>query len=206
MNGMPVILGVVIHMNVSISSQYSTATHLFPMQIRGSSLSFMFPCVPRAKTVRVKFTEEEDRKLRELFEQYGEDWSAIASEMSGRCIRQCKERWYEYLNPSIIKRDWTPNEDSLLIQKVSEYGRKWIRIQPFFPGRTSTSLKNRFNRLCRRARRGFRMYLFAQSSGSHSDSCPTCSDTIHQNEPEEAEMEDLDMDDMFLDWMDVFLD
>ena len=102
------------------------------------------------KYLRNKFTEDEDNKLKELVDRYGDDWCSIASEMTGRGVRQCKERWSQYLAPDIVTREWTEEEDMRLEQKVTELGRRWIHIKPFFPGRTDTNLKNRFNLLCRR--------------------------------------------------------
>lgn len=177
---------------------------LFRMHLCDSSLSPMFSCSQRRQTVRAKFTKEEDAKLRELVALYGEAWPSVAVHMPGRCIRQCKERWYEYLDPKIIKRDWTSSEDNLLIQKVSELGRRWISIRRFFPGRTSTSLKNRFNRLCRRVRRGYRMYMLPSQP---VDSFPYRSDAVQAKETEEdPHILESEMDELFLDWNDIFLD
>ena len=105
---------------------------------------------PQRKYLRNKFTEDEDNKLKQLVDRYGDDWCSIANEMTGRGVRQCKERWSQYLAPDIVRREWTEEEDMRLEQKVTELGRRWIHIKAFFPGRTDTSLKNRFNLLCRR--------------------------------------------------------
>ena len=34
-------------------------------------------------------------------------WSRIASLLSRKSAKQCKARWYEWLDPSIKKTEWT---------------------------------------------------------------------------------------------------
>jgi hypothetical protein len=48
---------------------------------------------------------------------------------------------------------WTPSEDALLLEKVQEFGRRWVRIAEFFPMRTDVHVKNRFIVLQRREKR-----------------------------------------------------
>jgi hypothetical protein len=97
---------------------------------------------------RISFTPDEDDRLRELVSKYGtEDWAKIASKMPKRETRQCRERWLNYLAPSVIRAPWTAEEDAMLIQKVNELGRKWQQIAHFFKGRTDINVKNRWNHL-----------------------------------------------------------
>jgi hypothetical protein len=99
----------------------------------------------------VKFTTADDERLRLLVEQFGDsDWSLISDQMNGRNPRQCRERWINYLAPSLNNAPWTPAEDMLLFQKYKELGCKWVRIAKFFPDRTDAMVKNRFNRIQRR--------------------------------------------------------
>lgn len=92
-----------------------------------------------------KFCEDEDKRLRELVAQYGDNsWIQIASQMPGRNSRQCRERWMNYLSPHLNVNDWTPEEDDMLLEKHKEYGTSWVRICKFFEGRTDQMCKNRF--------------------------------------------------------------
>jgi hypothetical protein len=103
---------------------------------------------------KAKFTKEEDVLLRKLVFQFGEDvWPQVAQHMRNRNSRQCKERWNNYLSPNISTEPWTPDEDSLLQQKIRELGQKWVQIATFFPARTDVNVKNRFNLLSRRSKR-----------------------------------------------------
>jgi hypothetical protein len=110
--------------------------------------------MPHKYLMRQPFTGEEDLRLRDLVENLGDrDWSAIAGLMSNRTSRQCKERWVHYLAPNFVGSNWSDGEDELLLEKVSQLGRKWRQIEPFFPGKPDISLKNRYNVLQRRARK-----------------------------------------------------
>ncbi|OHT14986.1 hypothetical protein TRFO_14657 [Tritrichomonas foetus] len=99
---------------------------------------------------RSKFTKDEDRLLKQLVSKYGEsNWNFIAESMSGRNSRQVKERWCNYLSPSLNKSKWKSSEDSLLLKKVSDIGKKWVAISKYFHNRTDQMLKNRYNVLMR---------------------------------------------------------
>jgi hypothetical protein len=52
--------------------------------------------------------------------------------MKTRTSRQCKDRWEGFLSPSIAKRARSQEEDLLLIQKISEIGKRWIFLAKFF--------------------------------------------------------------------------
>lgn len=95
---------------------------------------------------RKPFSPEEDAKLVELVStQRFLNWQVIASLLPGRSARQCRERWSEYLDPSIKFQPWTNHEDTLLVQLVQIYGNKWTFISKIFNGRTGNDVKNRWH-------------------------------------------------------------
>ena len=94
---------------------------------------------------RVKFTPEEDQKLKALYKQYGTNWKIISTFLENRTPRQCRSRFQNYLAPGFFNSRWTKEEDELLYQKFQIYGDNWKKIKKFFPGRTSNSLKKRWN-------------------------------------------------------------
>jgi len=101
--------------------------------------------------IKVKFTPEEDARLLELVHEYGtKEWITIASLMRTRNPRQCRERWHNYLNPTLKMGNWTPEEDELLVKKYAVYGSKWSRIARFFKKRSDLSLRNRWQLLERK--------------------------------------------------------
>jgi hypothetical protein len=102
---------------------------------------------------RSTFRADEDFRLRQLVARLGESWTEVAAHMEDRNARQCKERWMNYLSPSILKRSWTDEEDELLLQQVIVNGPVWVEMTKYFPGRTDAHLKNRYLVLMRRARK-----------------------------------------------------
>ncbi|OHS94678.1 r2r3-MYB transcription factor [Tritrichomonas foetus] len=100
----------------------------------------------RPRKRRNTFTPEEDKSLNKLVIKYGENnWHKVARKMPRRDVRQCRERWFNYLSPLVVNGKWTQEEEGLLIEKVHEYGRKWKYLTQFFPGRTDINIKNRYN-------------------------------------------------------------
>jgi hypothetical protein len=101
-----------------------------------------------------RFTAQEDVHLYRLVDKYGtKSWRLIAKHMPSRNSRQCRERWLNYLNPSLNNESWTAAEDALLGEKYNQIGPRWVYMMRFFPNRTDAMLKNRFQVLRRKAMR-----------------------------------------------------
>ena len=67
--------------------------------------------------VKGPWSKEEDEKVCELVKQHGmKSWSLIARQFTGRLGKQCRERWYNHLNPDIKKTAWTEEEDQKIIE------------------------------------------------------------------------------------------
>lgn len=97
-----------------------------------------------SKKTKLKFSEEEDLRLASIVDEIGsDDWVQVSSIMGTRNARQCRERWTNYLDPSLKNEPWTEAEDSLLNQKLIEYGQKWHKIAKFFPNRSANNIRNR---------------------------------------------------------------
>lgn len=106
------------------------------------------------KSHKSKFTKEDDRLLMELVNGMDPvDWAVVASKMRNRNSRQCRERWQNYLNPSLVQSEWSPEDDGLILQKYNELGHRWNAISRFFKGRSGNSIRNRFMMIQRRNKR-----------------------------------------------------
>jgi len=108
------------------------------------------------KVVNAKraWTEAEDLQLVETVTKFGaQRWSLIASHMTGRVGKQCRERWFNHLCPAVKKGEWTEEEDRLIAEGVAELGTRWSEIVKRLPGRTDNAIKNRYNSNQRRQQR-----------------------------------------------------
>jgi pre-mRNA-splicing factor CDC5/CEF1 len=80
----------------------------------------------------------EDEILKAAVMKYGKNqWSRIASLLSRKSAKQCKARWYEWLDPSIKKTEWTRDEDEKLLHLA--------KIMPTQVSHTGTGGVNLFN-------------------------------------------------------------
>jgi hypothetical protein len=97
------------------------------------------------------WTQEEDNRLIQWTKREGPcKWSMCAEFITGRSGKQCRERWFNTLNPSVKKGNWSEYEDFLIFKLFKIHGSKWSKIASYFKGRTENSIKNRFYSTLRR--------------------------------------------------------
>ena len=93
------------------------------------------------------WTKDEDNILtREVLKNKNlVGWRIIANCIPSRNSKQCRERWRNTLDPSIINGPWTTEEDYLIDYYYFIYGKKWSKISKYIKGRSDNSIKNRWN-------------------------------------------------------------
>ncbi|XP_062186401.1 transcription factor MYB124-like [Phragmites australis] len=99
----------------------------------------------------VSWSDEEDGVLRAQIAIHGTDnWTIIAAQFKDKTARQCRRRWYNYLNSECKKGGWSREEDMLLCEAQKVLGNRWTEIAKVVSGRTDNAVKNRFSTLCKR--------------------------------------------------------
>lgn len=102
-------------------------------------------------TGKAKFTPEEDAMLKALVEVTGPyHWEAKSSQMPGKSARQCRDRWFNYLDPKLNLDDWTEDEDQRLIDKFLQVGPHWKIIADYLGNRSTNAVRNRLLKLQRK--------------------------------------------------------
>ncbi|KAK4642736.1 hypothetical protein QC761_400240 [Podospora bellae-mahoneyi] len=120
---------------------------------------------------------EEDRRLQSAVEKHGLRWPLIAAEVGYRSPDQCAKRWQYGLDPRLKHREWTTEEDKLLLSLVQERGREWKAIQhSHYPSRSRIDLKNRYTILMRRLNNPSHQDVFQDEDGSDTSSVISAGD------------------------------
>ncbi|XP_025204697.1 cell division cycle 5-like protein [Melanaphis sacchari] len=95
----------------------------------------------------------EDEILKAAVMKYGKNqWSRIASLLHRKSAKQCKARWFEWLDPSIKKTEWSREEDEKLLHLAKLMPTQWRTIAPIV-GRTASQCLERYEYLLDQAQR-----------------------------------------------------
>jgi pre-mRNA-splicing factor CDC5/CEF1 len=95
----------------------------------------------------------EDEILKAAVMKYGKNqWSRIASLLHRKSAKQCKARWYEWLDPSIKKTEWSREEDEKLLHMAKLMPTQWRTIAPIV-GRTAAQCLERYEYLLDKAQK-----------------------------------------------------
>ena len=108
------------------------------------------------KASKKNWSNEEDLLLSKIVSERGaRNWSSVSKEINSlwhnskpvRIGKQCRERWFNHLNPELLKGQWSEEEDKYIIRKQLDIGNKWSEIAKYLQGRTENQVKNRWKSL-----------------------------------------------------------
>lgn len=122
-----------------------------------------------------KWTKQEDLRLKELVQLHCKNWSLISKEFMSRSPKQVRDRFLNYLNPELVTHDFSKEEDLIIVNCVHQLGKKWVLISKQLPGRSSYSVKNRYNLMSARVKQknlSSNTIATTSTSLSNSNSCP----------------------------------
>ena len=93
----------------------------------------------------------EDEILKAAVMKYGKNqWSRIASLLHKKSAKQVKARWYEWLDPSIKKTEWSREEEEKLLHLAKLMPCQWRTIAPII-GRTPAQCLEHYEMLLDKA-------------------------------------------------------
>mmetsp|Transcript_1666 Transcript_1666/g.1816 ORF Transcript_1666/g.1816 Transcript_1666/m.1816 type:complete len:805 (+) Transcript_1666:172-2586(+) len=89
----------------------------------------------------------EDEILKSAVMKYGKcQWARVASLLTRKSAKQCKARWYEWLDPSIKKTEWNRDEEEKLLHLAKLLPNQWRTIAPIV-GRTAGQCIEHYEKL-----------------------------------------------------------
>ena len=127
---------------------------------------------------RTNWTSKEDDVLIKYVNKFGiNHWLQAANSMAtGRTGKQCRERWHNFLKPSLKKGKFAKEEDLLLFRVADKYFKdhsellfsggtpKWIKNCSDLLSRNPQAIKARFTALLEK----YAQYTFCSSQDSNS--------------------------------------
>ena len=92
------------------------------------------------------WTKEENEQLIKCVNKFGKNWKECAKYIKGKKGKQCRDHWINCLDPKLNKKDFSKEEDILIISLFNKY-KSWVKIKSIFKNRSENKLKNRYNNI-----------------------------------------------------------
>ncbi|VDD88616.1 unnamed protein product [Enterobius vermicularis] len=138
----------------------------------------------------------EDEILKAAIMKYGKNqWSRIASLLHRKSAKQCKARWYEWLDPGIKKTEWSRDEDEKLLHLAKLMPTQWRTIAPIV-GRTAAQCLERYEHLLDEAQKKAENLDDSEDLGDARKLKPGEIDPTPETKPARPDPVDMDEDEL----------
>lgn len=91
-----------------------------------------------------KWSEEEDNVIKELVSRYGYDWAKISFIIKNRSSKQIRSRYIYYLENTLVKSEFTKEEDALIRKLFPVLKNNWAKYINYLPNRSAKIIQNRY--------------------------------------------------------------
>ena len=136
----------------------------------------------------------EDEILKAAVMKYGKNqWARVASLMNRKSAKQCKARWYEWLDPSIKKTEWNRDEEEKLLHLAKLMPNQWRTIAPIV-GRTAAQCMEHYEKLLDQAQEAAEGAAAASGTDDPRRLRPGEIDPTPENKPARPDPIDMDED------------
>jgi hypothetical protein len=124
---------------------WSHIAHFFPLKSE-TQVFERWAKVLDPSLLKGSWTRGEDETIINFVTRNGtKSWAKLSELLPGRLGKQCRERWFNALDPKIDRGPWTEEEDQTLIELHAKYGNHWRKIGDSIPRRSDNAIKNRWH-------------------------------------------------------------
>ncbi|EXB74881.1 Anthocyanin regulatory C1 protein [Morus notabilis] len=115
------------------------------------------------------WTALEDKILTDYIKTHGKGkWRDLPIKAGlKRCGKSCRLRWLNYLRPDIKRGNISEEEEDLIIRLHKLLGNRWALIAGRLPGRTDNEIKNYWNTILQKKRKGSSIKRSNQPSSNY---------------------------------------